>query len=332
MKHIITGCAGFVASSLIRRLLKDNKNEVYGVDSLVCGFMENMEDFIDNENFYFHKGDIRDKEVFDFVETDIDILWHFAARGEVYICAQQPSLAIDVNIAGTVNVIERGIEKNIKHMMFSDTSAEYDSLEDEAWFPSSEVYAPNISTPMGVYPITKMAAAQFVRSYGKKFGFGTTLFRYTNIYGPSMNLARDIPPVIGSFANKLLRGETPIIYGDGTKRRDFLHIDDLTLFHLAAIKNRMGEYDTQTYNAGSGENWSIKEIYDTVWDACQPIKPITQHDKIEYRPDQADEALITLADISKARAQLKWFPLTTLRNGVKSTVKEIYKDILKEFK
>ena len=85
---------------------------------------------------------------------------------------------------------------------------------------------------MGYYAITKMAASQFVRSFGKSNNIGTTLFRYTNIYGPSMNLKRDIPPVVGAFTDGIFSGDDCTIYGDGSKRRDFLHIDDLSDFHI----------------------------------------------------------------------------------------------------
>ena len=128
-------------------------------------------------------------------------------------------------------------------------------------------------SPMGYYAITKMAASQFVRSFGKKNGMGTTLFRYFNVYGPSMNLERDIPPVIGAFTSKLLRNEKPIIYGDGSKSRDFIHIDDLTKFHLCALERRADKNDTQTYNVGTGKRYSIKEVYDRVYRECKKINP-----------------------------------------------------------
>ena len=324
--HWITGCAGFVGSHLAKRLIKEG-HEVYGMDSLDCGFMANIDELLDHPNFHFKNADIRNENCV-VAEIQIDYVWHLAARGEVYWCRDNPEEALDVNVIGTLNILKQAKRLGAKHIFFADTSAEYDSFEDDQYFPTAEWMAPNTITPMGYYPITKMCASQFVRSFGHKNDIGTTLFRYTNIYGPSMNLDRDIPPVVGAFTSKLLGGEEAIVYGDGTKRRDFLHIDDLTDFHIAALKARGNEKDTQTYNAGSGKNHSILEVYTTVHAACRKI----MHDitsafhlthLINYKPDQPDEAQVTLANIEKAKEELGWEPTISFKDGVEKTVKSL---------
>jgi nucleoside-diphosphate-sugar epimerase len=319
--HLITGVAGFVGSHLAKRLIKEG-NEVFGVDSLDCGYMANIDELMDNPKFHFRGADIRDENVCDNINDTIDYVWHLAAIGEVYRCAANPEEALDVNVIGTLNILKQVKRLRAKHIFFADTSAEYDSFEDDQYFPTAEWMAPNTITPMGYYPITKMCASQFVRSFGHKNDIGTTLFRYTNIYGPSMNLDRDIPPVVGAFTSKLLSGEEAIIYGDGTKRRDFLHIDDLTDFHIAALKTRGNEKDTQTYNAGSGENHSILKVYTTVHAACKKItKDIPS--LINHKPDQPDEAQVTLANIEKAKEELGWEPTISFKDGVEKTVKSL---------
>ena len=319
--HLITGVAGFVGSHLAKRLIKEG-NEVFGVDSLDCGYMANIDELMDNPKFHFRAADIRDENVCDNINDTIDYVWHLAAIGEVYRCAANPEEALDVNVIGTLNILKQAKRLRVKHIFFADTSAEYDSFEEDQYFPTAEWMAPNTITPMGYYPITKMCASQFVRSFGHKNDIGTTLFRYTNIYGPSMNLNRDIPPVVGAFTLKLLGGEEAIIYGDGTKRRDFLHIDDLTNFHIGALKARRTEKDTQTYNAGSGENHSILEVYTTVHAACRKItKNIAS--LINFKPDQLDEAQVTLANIEKAKEELGWKPTISFEDGVEKTVKSL---------
>ena len=318
--HLITGVAGFVGSHLAKKLLEKN-NEVWGIDSLVCGFKENISDLQRNPNFHFVEQDIR-YTGFPFGTESIDYVWHLAARGEVYWCRDHPKEALDVNVNGTLNILRVAKAAGCKHFFFADTSAEYDSFEDEEHYPTTEWMAPNTITPMGYYPITKMCASQFVRSFGHKNNIGTTLFRYTNIYGPSMNLDRDIPPVVGAFTSKLLSDEEPIMYGDGTKKRDFLHIDDLTDFHIAALKARGKKKDTQTYNAGSGENHSILKVYKVVYAACRKItKDIPS--LIDHKPDQLDEAQVTLANIEKAKEELGWKPTISFKDGVEKTVKSL---------
>ena len=268
MKHLVTGVAGFVGSNLARKLL-DAGHHVTGLDNMSCGFMENIKDLITHPSgFNFQVADIRDWEG---TGESYDAVWHLAARGELYFCRDNIDEAIDINIKGTLRMLDLAKKSLAKHFYFSDTSAEYDSFIEQDYFPTTEWMAPNTITPMGYYAITKMAAAQFVRSFGKSNNIGTTLFRYTNIYGPSMNLERDIPPVVGSFASRLLKGKDCIIYGDGSKRRDFLYIDDLSDLHLAALKNRQNKKDSHTFNGGSGENFSISQVWETVYESCQNI-------------------------------------------------------------
>ena len=318
--HLITGVGGFVGSHLARRLLHSG-HDVFGIDSLICGFRENIKDFYFHKKFEFMAIDIRHMKN-DAPHRKFDYVWHLAARGEVYWCKDHPEEALDVNVNGTLNMLRVAKAAGCKHFFFADTSAEYDSFDGEEYYPTTEWMAPNTITPMGYYPITKMCASQFVRSFGKKNNIGTTLFRYTNIYGPSMNLDRDIPPVVGAFTSKLLSGEEPIIYGDGTKKRDFLHIDDLTDFHIAALKARGKKKDTQTYNAGSGKNHSILKVYNVVHAACRKItKDIPS--LISHKPDQLDEAQVTLANIEKAKEELGWKPTISFKEGVEKTVKSL---------
>ena len=322
-RHLITGVAGFVGSHLAEKLL-ERDNEVWGVDSLVCGFRGNISELQYNQNFHFVEQDIREISRFAFAPGSIDYVWHLAARGEVYWCRDNPEEAVDININGTLNVLEIAKTAKCKHFFFEDTSAEYDSFDEEQHYPTAEWMAPNTITPMGYYPITKMAASQFVRSFGKKHDFGTTLFRYTNIYGPSMNLERDIPPVVGAFTSKLLNDECPIIYGDGNKKRDFLYIGDLTGFHLAALRSRGLKGGTKTYNAGSVVNYSINEVYCIVHEACEKIKnniPCS----VEYKPDQPDEAQVTLANIDKTKKDMLWIPTTSFEVVVERTVESLAK-------
>ena len=323
-KHLVTGVCGFVGSHLARRLLAEG-HQVYGVDSLVCGFAENIDDIIHHKNFLVKISDINTLP-FNFLKLlgGIDYTWHLAARGETYWCRDNPEEALRANVHGTLKILDMAKNAGCRHFFFSDTSAEYDGFDDDEYFPTAEWMAPNTITPMGYYSITKMCASQFIRSFGKKNNMGTTLFRYFNVYGPSMNLERDIPPVIGSFTSKLLRGEKPIIYGTGEKSRDFIHIDDVTNFHMCALVKRRTKTDTQTYNVGTGERHTIKEVYVRVYIECKEIDSDVC-DEIDYRPNQLDEAETTLANIEKAKEELGWQPEVSFDDGVKLTVQSLSK-------
>ena len=267
----------------------------------------------------------------------INVVWHLAARGETYFCQDYPDKAIDVNVNGTIQTLKIAKEFNCDHFFFADTSAEYDSLDFELYtnksfatnrrelinYPSKERYAPTLETPMGYYAITKMAASQFVRSMGKDFGFGTTLFRYFNVCGPSQNLDRQIPPVMGAFASKMLNNENPIIYGKGDKRRDFIHIDDVTDLHILALNKRLEMKDTETFNIGTGTNYSVYEIYKLVAEYITGYKDELRWPNIDYLPDFYGQAQITLADIYKTKKYFEWETKKIIEDMIKDTVESI---------
>ena len=138
-----------------------------------------------------------------------------------------------------------------------------------------------------------------------------------------MNLKRDIPPVIGSFTNRIFNSEGCIIYGDGSKRRDFLHIEDLNDFHIAALEHRQDKKDSQTFNAGSGENHSIHEVWEVVYHICMEYFPKASG-KIYYENDQPNEAQVTLANIEKAKEYLNWQPRISFDEGVGKTIANLW--------
>lgn len=322
---VITGVAGFIGSHLARRLLAEG-NKVIGVDSLVCGFEENMADFRDDKKFTFLQQDIRDTWVSDLIphEIDIDVIVHLAARGELYFCRDNPKEAIDVNVNGTLQMLHVAEKCQTKHFIFADTSAEYDNLTNHCYYPSYETMAPNMDSPRGTYSISKMCASQFVRQWSERLNRGATIFRPFNVYGPSLNIERDIPPVIGGFANKMLKGETPIVYGNGEKARDFIYVSDMVDIICKAIYLRYmeGKKDCKTYNAGTGIAYSVNQIYRFV---SEEIFGENKDDWIpkEHQPDQPNEAWLTEANIKNAMNDLDWLPVVDIESGIHLTVESM---------
>jgi len=332
---IVTGACGFLGSNLCRRLLRDG-HKIVGIDNLSCGFLSNIDDFIDHENFSFIKKDVRYLNVTDILllnKTEqflpIDYVYHLAALGELAFVRENPKEAVDVNVNGTLQVLEVSQALSCRHFIFTDTSAEYDALPvNDFYYPTHEDSIEYKYLPIGMYAITKLAASQFVRSFCKENNMLSTLVRPFNVYGPSMNLKRDIPPVIGSFAYKMLQSKSPVIYGDGHKKRDFIYVDDMIDFFVQIMETeeQFVYVQSRTLNAGTGNNYSIKEIYGLVSE-CIFGKDQTLWLEPVYVEEQSGEAEITLANISAAYYWLKWKPKVSIQEGIKKTVDSIRKEL-----
>lgn len=151
-------------------------------------------------------------------------------------------------------------------------------------------------------------------------GLSFTALRYFCVYGPRQDYRRTIPPVFSAFIIKLLKGERPVIYGSGDKRRDFVHVDDINDFHLQCLSDN--RTDGRVFNLGSGNNFSVNEIYALIADLLgSKIKP-------EYKPDLPGEAFANLADITEAR-KLNWEPKTDLKTGLRSSIDFIRRELEK---
>ena len=321
---LVTGAAGFVGSHTARRFL-DEGWVVYGIDNFSKGYKKNIEDMLPNGNFIFLAADITDVNLAEHYKgVDIDCVYHLAAVGDIPKCLSDPVDAVNNNIVGTLNVLDVAYKTNAKHIYFADTSAVYDGIVDTRMFPLKESYAPNNHSPNSVYAITKTCASSLLQTFCKRMGIGYTGFRYSNIYGPSMDLTREVPPVIGGFASKLLACEKPIIYGDGKKIREFVYISDLVELHYLAMKNRMSQKNCMTYNVGSGNPISIYDLYGLVWEICKGINNnIVDRNKIEWKPERDNEASYVVLDSSSTNSTFDWTCRYTLSGGILETIKKL---------
>lgn len=297
-KVLITGVAGFVGGNLAKRLLRDAGLEVVGIDNLAQGTMANVP-----HGVRFSHLDIRLKRIFPLFEG-VDAVFHLAAKSSVFDCHRNPAEAHEVNANGTANVLEAARQAGVRKFVYADTSAEYEGISE---LPSKV----DCVAPRSVYATSKRAGALFCQDYAKRFGMVVTTLRYFNVYGPAQDWRRVVPPVMSAFILKLLRGERPVIYGDGSKRRDFIFVDDVNDFHLLTLRDP--RTDGGTYNLGSGVSHSVREIFDLVASQLQiETAPI-------HEPDLPGEAERTLADLSESLA-LGWAPQVRIEDGIARTV------------
>ena len=293
----ITGVAGFIGSNLAEYLI-DKAYTVAGIDNLSYGVREQIPGEVD-----FNKVDIRDDAIFDLIEEG-DVIVHLAAKNCIADCQQDPVETASINVTGTVNIFEAARRKRAAKVIYAESSALY---EGSTRLPTPE----DDVDPQSFYAVSKAASMAFAKAYTRFYGLRSTALRYFCVYGPRQDYRRTIPPVMSAFIMRLAKGESPTIYGTGKKRRDFIHVDDINRFHELCITD--SRTDGEVYNLGSGENYSIKDIYDHVVRLMQKTTPVV------HAPDQPGEAQETLADIGKAKA-LGWSPCISLNEGLQTMI------------
>ncbi len=302
---LVTGVAGFVGSNLAKHFL-DTGYSVVGIDNLTAGTLENVRPRVE-----FHKRDIYDADIYPLF-YEVDAVFHLAAKNSLTDCLAKPLEAARVNVLGTLNVLEAAKRAKVPKFVYADTSAEYEGIDQ---FPTPETRVRSI----GVYAASKHGGAAFCDSYRELYGMNLTIVRYFNVYGPAQDWRRVVPPVMSAFIIRMLRGEPPVIYGSGEKRRDFIYVDDVNGLHQVILEDQRSA--GKVFNVGSGTNFSVNQIYELIEGLLKTgLKPI-------YKPDLPGEAHVTLADITNAR-QLGWKPKVDIEEGLRRSIHYIREHVL----
>ena len=305
MRVLVTGAAGFIGSNLSAALLAAG-HAVVGLDDLSAGTRENLPAGVE-----FHQGDIGDRRTWPLY-AGADAVFHLAARNCLADCMAHPVETAVTNVAGTASVLEGARRAGVARVVYAGSSAEYEGVPE---LPSRVERV----RPLGTYAVSKRAGGLLCESYAHLYGMAITQVRYFNVYGPAQDWRRVIPPVISAFALKLLRGERPVIYGSGEKRRDFIFVDDVNAFHLRLLADPRTA--GQVYNVGTGRNHSVSEIFKLVEDVLGTgLRP-------DYQPDLPGEAEATLADISRERG-LGWEPRVGIEDGIGRSIEYLRRAVL----
>ncbi len=257
MKILITGSAGFIASHLIEELLKDEDNCVIGIDNFYSGTKENL-DFIKSidtkEKFQFIQADIRNFEEINKIIKDkqIEQIYHLAAIVSVHESIKNPLLSNEVNVSGTLNILESSKLNNVKRVVFSSSAAVYGG---EPTQPKNE----NSTTkPISPYGYEKLIGEQYMKLYSELYGIETVSLRYFNVYGERQSATSDYSGVISIFEKNFKDNQIPNIYGDGQQYRDFVYVKDIANANIKAMNtpNISGE----VFCVGTSQKVSINDL------------------------------------------------------------------------
>jgi len=300
MRFLVTGGAGFLGAALANRLARDG-HPVRVIDDLSAGDRARLD-----ERVLFTRGDVADRPKLWTLLQDVDCVYHLAARVLVSESILYPREYNEVNVGGTVSVMEAMRDAGVRRVVLASSGAIYG---EQAHQPVREDQSPNPQSP---YSVSKLAAEHYVRAIGALWGIETVVLRVFNTYGPGQNLPPSHPPVVPRFLHQALRGGSLVIFGGGGQTRDFVYVDDVVEALVAAAT--AADVDRRIINVGSGRETSVNELAALVADAAG------RKVQVLHSPAESGGVSHLRADISVARKLLNYEPRVELVQGLRLTL------------
>ena len=305
MKIIITGGAGLVGSHICDRLVNDN-HDVMVIDNLCIGKKE----FVNNKAHFFEI-DIRDARIKKIInDFKPEVVIHCAAQISVKNSGIDPINDIDVNILGSLNILESVKGINLKKFIFAASGGTV--YGNQKYFPADENHE---LKPLSPYGIAKFSVENYLNFYNINYGLNYVSLRYSNVYGPRQNTNGEAG-VVAIFSKKIISAENPTINGDGNQTRDFIYVDDVVEANLKAIESDF----IGPLNISTGIETNIISIFNI-------LKRVSKNNKIIYNtgPIPQGEPRRSVLDPNKAKRIFKWFPKVSLEDGLEKTYKWFHK-------
>jgi len=308
-KVLVTGGCGFVGTNLVDYLLKNSGLEIKVLDDLSVGkveYLESIEHF-DEGRIEFIQGDIRETDDVSRAVKGCSHIFHLAAQTGVIPSVESPLEDAEINIIGTINLLEAAVNHGIKRFILASSAAPLGEQE----MPIDEEKVPE---PLSPYGVSKLAGEGYCSAYSASHGLKTVALRFSNVYGPN---SWHKGSVIAKFIKQIIDGERPVIYGDGDQTRDFIHTEDISsALYLAAEKELSKDFEL--LQVGTGDEKSINELYND-------IKKIMSKRDIDvpepkYVKERPGEIYRNYTDISKIRDLLGYEPKIHLEEGLEQTI------------
>ncbi len=319
-KILVTGGAGFIGSNLCETLIKKG-NKVVCLDNFSTGKRKNIEKLLNNSDFTFIEGDIRNFDDCLKSTNGVDYVLHQAALGSVPRSINDPITSNQVNISGFLNMLIASRDSKIKRFVYAGSSSTYGDSES---IPKVEN---NIGKPLSPYAITKYVNEIYADIFSKIYGLQTIGLRYFNVFGRKQDPDGVYAAVIPKFVKQLLKGESPVINGDGTYSRDFTYIDNVIHANLLSLTTTNPKSLNTVYNVACGDRNTLNDLVKFLKNYLSDYDNDIKNIEVIYGPKRPGDIPHSQASIEKAKRLLNYKPQYSLQKGLKEAVKWYYKNL-----
>ncbi len=303
-KVLVTGGAGFIGSNLAGELIRQGA-KVTIIDNLVTGFRENLDEI--SGDFDFIEGDITDIQAVEKVIEGVEVVFHQAALPSVPRSVADPLETHNACVNGTFNLLLKAKEARVRRFIYAASSSAYG---DKDVLPKVETMRPE---PLSPYAAAKLTGEYYCRVFNNVYGLETIALRYFNVFGPRQNPSSAYSGVISRFIDSLMKGQPPVVYGDGEQSRDFTFIENVVAANINAVRTTVGLGETM--NVANGERVSLLELFEV-------LKKITGQNavSIDFQPERKGDVKHSQADNTRAVECLGYKKLVGLEEGLQLTI------------
>lgn len=309
-KYLVTGGAGFIGSSITERLVALG-HEVTVLDNLSTGKPENMESFASQIRFV--QGDVADPEATASAMSGVEVVFHQAALASVPLSVEQPETVNRACVDGTLNILQQARRHGVRRVVYAGSSSCY----------GDQPFAANRETdpiqPLSPYAVAKLGGELYCRAFYQTYGLETVTLRYFNVFGPRQDPESVYSAVIPIFISRILRGQSPVIYGDGQQSRDFTYIENVIQGNLLAAEHPSAA--GRCFNLANGRSTTLNQLMAALNRSLgTEIEPV-------YEAPRAGDIRDSMADISLANRVLGYVPSIDLQEGLDRSI-QFYRNML----
>jgi len=309
VRLLVTGGCGFVGTNLVEFILKRSDWDITVLDNLSQGKFEYLKavEGYSKERVEFLKGDIRDLNHIEEAMKNCDFVIHLAAQTSVIDSIENPKEDAEINIMGTINLLEKAVEKDIERFILASSAAPLGEQE----MPIDEEKVPQ---PLAPYGASKLACEAYCSAYSGSHSLTTVALRFSNVYGPK---SWHKGSVVAKFIKQIIDGKTPVIYGDGEQTRDFIHTKDISQALYLSCTEKLDD-NFELFQIATGEETSVNDLYSLLKTKLEERNKEVPDP--QYGGKREGEIYRNYADISKAEESLNYTPKVSLEEGIEETI------------